>query len=150
MKNRLNRKQKRFQINRKAFILMTVLCMGIGFAFLSSNLTITGNTSVSGNKWNVYFTNVQVSENSVEASVVPTTSGTSTTSIDYTVTLDKPGDFYEFTVDAVNNGTIDAMIQNINMTSLDTDMAKYLSLHTNINFDSNLSIFSRRFWIVCS
>ena len=127
MKNKLNKKQRRFQTNRKAFILMTVLCMGIGFAFLSSTLTITGNTSVSGNKWNVYFTNVQVSDGSVEASVVPTTSGTNTTSIDYTVTLDKPGDFYEFTVDAVNNGTIDAMIKNVDMTSLDTDVAKYLS-----------------------
>ena len=127
MKNKLKAKQKKFQKNKKAFLLMTVLCMGIGFAFLSSNLTITGNTSVSGNKWNVYFTNVQVNEASVEASVVPTTSGTNTTSLDYTVTLDKPGDFYEFTVDAVNNGTIDAMIQNVNMTSLDTDVAKYLS-----------------------
>ena len=125
MKKKL--KQKRFQTNRKSFILMTVLCMGVGFAFLSSNLTITGNTSVSGNKWNVYFTNVQVTDGSVDASVVPTTSGTNTTSIDYTVTLDKPGDFYEFTVDAVNNGTIDAMIQNIIMTSLDIDVAKYLS-----------------------
>ncbi len=127
MKNKLNTKQKKFQTNRRAFILMAVLCMGIGFAFLSSNLTITGNTSVSGNSWNVYFTNVQVTDGSVGATVVPTTSGTNTTSIDYTVTLDKPGDFYEFTVDVVNNGTIDAMIQSVNMTSLDTDVEKYLS-----------------------
>ena len=123
----MKKKKSNFLRNRKSFILVSVLCMGIGFAFLSSNLTITGNTSVSGNKWNVYFNNVQVSEGSVDASVVPTTTGTSTTSIDYTVTLDKPGDFYEFTVDAVNNGTIDAMIESINMTSLDTDVAKYLS-----------------------
>ena len=120
-------KQKRFQINRKAFIFITVLCMGIGFAFLSSNLTITGNTSVSGNKWSVYFNNVQVTDGSVDASVVPTTTGTTTTSINYTVLLDKPGDYYEFTVDAVNAGTIDAMIDSINMTSLDTDVAKYLN-----------------------
>ena len=127
MKNKLNAKQKKFQTNRKAFILMTVLCMGIGFAYLSSNLTITGNTSVSGNKWNVYFTNVQVSENSVEASVAPTTSGTNTTSIDYTVTLDKPGDFYEFTVDAVNDGTIDAMIESITTPNIDSRVLQYLS-----------------------
>ena len=120
-------RKNRFLRNRRSFILLTILCMGIGFAFLSSNLTITGNTSVSGNSWNVYFTNVQVTDSSVEASVVPTTTGTNTTSIDYTVTLDKPGDFYEFTVDAVNDGTIDAMIQNVNMTSLDSDVAKYLT-----------------------
>ena len=120
-------RKKKFLRNKKSFIFITILCMGIGFAFLTSNLTITGNTSVSGNKWSVYFTNVQVNEASVEASVVPTTNGTSTTSINYTVTLDKPGDFYEFTVDAVNDGTIDAMIENINMTNLDSDVAKYLS-----------------------
>ena len=129
MKNslKLEAKQRRFQMNKKAFIFMAVMCMGIGFAFLSSNLTITGNTSVSGNKWNVYFTNVQVSENSVEATVAPTTTGTNTTSIDYTVTLDNPGDFYEFTVEAKNDGSIDAMIESISMTSLSTDVAKYLS-----------------------
>ena len=126
MKQR-NKKTRNFLRNKRSFIFLTILSMGIGFAFLSSNLTITGNTSVSGNSWNVYFTNVQVTDSSVEASVVPTTTGTNTTSIDYTVTLDKPGDFYEFTVDAVNDGTIDAMIQNVNMTSLDSDVANYLS-----------------------
>ena len=120
-------RKEKFIRNKRSFILLAILSMGIGFAYLTSNLTITGNTSVSGNSWNVYFTNVQVSEGSVEAAVTPTTTGTTTTSIDYTVTLDKPGDFYEFTVDAVNNGTIDAMIQNVNMTSLDTDVEKYLS-----------------------
>ena len=140
MKNKLNSKQRRFQTNRKAFILITVLCMGIGFALLSSNLTITGNTSVSGNSWNVYFTNVQVTDGSVDATVVPTTTGTNTTSIDYTVTLDKPGDFYEFTVDAVNNGTIDAMIQSINMTSLDTDVAKYLSYTATYSYGATLEL----------
>ena len=120
-------RNRRFLRNKRSFIFIAVLFMGIGFAYLSSNLTITGNTSVSGNSWNIYFTNVQVTDGSVDATVAPITSGTNTTSIDYTVTLDKPGDFYEFTVDAVNNGTIDAMIESINMTSLDSDVAKYIS-----------------------
>ena len=104
---------KQFMRNKRSFILLTILSMGIGFAYLTSNLTITGNTAVSGNSWKVYFTNVQVSEGSVEASVAPTATGTDTTSIDYTILLDKPGDFYEFTVDVVNAGTIDAMIESI-------------------------------------
>ncbi|MBR4618928.1 MAG: hypothetical protein IKO49_06450, partial [Bacilli bacterium] len=40
----------------------------------------------------------------------PTTTGTTTTEVTYAVILPEPGDFYEFTVDAVNAGTIDAMI----------------------------------------
>ena len=116
-----------FLRNKRSFILVSILCMGIGFAFLSTNLTIIGNTLVSGNKWKIYFDNVQVNEGSVDASVVPTTVGTTTTSLEYTISLDKPGDYYEFTVDAINDGTIDAMIDVVYMTKIDADAAKYLS-----------------------
>ena len=34
------------------------------------------------------------------------------TQVEFNVVLSEPGDFYEFTVDAVNNGTIDAMIES--------------------------------------
>ena len=77
--------KKRFLRNKKSYIFLLILCLGVGFAFLSSQLTITGNTSVSGNKWSVYFNNVQVTEGSVEATVVPTTTGTTITSVNYTV-----------------------------------------------------------------
>ena len=127
MKEKLKLRKKRFFRNKKSFIFLLLLCLGVGFAFLSTQLNITGNTSVSGNKWSIYFNNVQVSEGSVDASVVPTTTGTNTTSLDYTVTLDKPGDFYEFTVDAVNNGTIDAMIDSITTPSIDSRVLQYVS-----------------------
>ena len=127
MKEKKKLRSNKMTRNKKSFIFLLILCLGIGFAFLSSQLTITGNTSVSGNKWSVYFNNVQITEGSVDASVVPTTTGTTTTSVNYTVLLDKPGDFYEFTVDAVNAGTINAMIDTITMTNIDSDVAKYLS-----------------------
>jgi len=38
------------------------------------------------------------------------------TSLSFGVTLDKPGDFYEFQVDAVNDGTLDAMLSIISTT----------------------------------
>ena len=124
---KLKLRKKKMIRNKKAFIFLLILCLGVGFAFLSTQLNITGNTSVSGNKWSVYFNNVQVSEGSVDASVVPTTSGTTTTSIEYTVNLDKPGDFYEFTVDAVNAGTIDAMIESSTTPNIDSRVLQYLS-----------------------
>ena len=127
MKEKSKLRRNKYLRNKKSFLFLLILCLGIGFAFLSTQLTITGNTSVSGNKWSVYFNNVQITEGSVDASVVPTTTGTTTTSLEYTVSLDKPGDFYEFTVDAVNDGTIDAMIESITMTTVDTDVAKYLN-----------------------
>ena len=131
MKEKLKVRKNKFLRNKKSFIFLLILCLGIGFAYLSTQLSIIGNTSVSGNKWSVYFNNVQITDGSVDASVVPTTTGTTTTSLNYTVLLDKPGDFYEFTVDAVNAGTIDAMIESITMTSLDSDVIKYLSYTAN-------------------
>ena len=130
--------KKRFLRNKKSFIFLLILCLGVGFAFLSTQLNITGNTSVSGNKWSVYFTNVEITEGSVDATVEPTTTGTTTTSLEYTVLLDKPGDYYEFTVDAVNAGTIDAMIDSINLTSLDTDVAKYLNYTATYSYGVTL------------
>ena len=139
MEQKKKLRKKKMLRNKKSFIFLLILCLGVGFAFLSTQLNITGNTSVSGNKWSVYFDNVQVNEASVDASVVPTTSGTTTTSLEYTVLLDKPGDFYEFTVDAVNAGTIDAMIDSITMTSLDTDVAKYFRYTTTYSDGSPLA-----------
>ena len=119
--------KNKFLRNKKSFVFLLILFLGVGFAFLTSNLTITGNTSVSGNKWSVYFTNVQVTEGGVDASVEPTVTGTTTTSLDYTVLLDKPGDFYEFTVEAKNDGTIDAMIDSITKSNIDSRVLQYLN-----------------------
>ncbi len=118
---------KRMARNKKSFIFITILCMGIGFALLSSNLTITGNTNVSGNSWKVYFNSVSVTNGSVDATVTPTVTGTTTTSLNYTILLDKPGDFYEFTVEAKNDGTIDAVISSITEPNIASRVLQYLN-----------------------
>ena len=116
----------RFNKKRNIYItiaIITILLIGLGYAFLTSNLNIIGNTNINKNTWGVEFENVQVAEGSVEAST-PTISNK--TAVNYTVTLDKPGDYYEFAVDAVNKGSIDAMIDSVSNTGLTTDQKKYL------------------------
>lgn len=47
--------------------------------------------------------------------------------VSFDVTLVKPGDYYEFTIDVVNDGTIDAMIDSIvKLPELTTEQAKYI------------------------
>ena len=100
--------------NKKwTLVLVLLLVVSIGYAALASNLKINGTTGVKSATWDVYWNNVQVTQGSVE-----TTQGNQAritdqakTQVEYSVTLNEPGDFYEFTVDAVNNGTIDAMIE---------------------------------------
>ena len=49
-------------------------------------------------------------------------------SINFNFMLNLPGDFYEFTVDVVNKGTIDAMIESFEKTpELTEEQAKYLN-----------------------
>ena len=102
---------------KNIFILLVVfICsLGIGFAFLRTELKINGIATVNDTRWDIHFANLVVNPDSVELSTGDSlaTISSSTTEVAYAITLKEPGDFYEFTVDAVNAGTIDAMIDTI-------------------------------------
>ena len=104
--------------NKKNKTLLTViillLAITIGYAAIATTLKINGSADVKSARWNVYWdeNSIAVTEGSVattqgnEARV--TDSGK--TQIEYSVELSEPGDFYEFTVDAVNEGSLNAKI----------------------------------------
>ena len=100
-----NRKQ-----NIRLLALILILLLGIGFAALAANLKIDGTLNVSRTSWDVHFENVNITTGSVTANPAPTSDNTTTTEMTYTINFTKPGDFFEFTVDMVNDGTIDAMV----------------------------------------
>ena len=110
-----------------AIAIVLLLAISIGYAALSTTLTINGTANIAANSWLIYFTNVQVKTGSSTATQVPTTSGTSTTTLTWAVNLQTPGDYYEYNVDVKNDGTIDAMIGSLSNTSLNTNQAKYLN-----------------------
>ena len=82
---------------------------------MQSNLNITGTTGINNATWDIHWNNVQVTTGSVTGTNVttPATIDNLKTTVNYNITLSKPGDYYEFTVDAVNSGTIDGMIDTI-------------------------------------
>ena len=96
------------------FILVSILALvGVGYAYLNTNLNISGIANLEKPTWNVYFDNVHITEGSVTTVTQSPTIDSNKTTITYNITLDKPGDFYEFTVDVKNDGTIDAMIEEV-------------------------------------
>ncbi len=127
-------------INQKliAIAVVLLLLISVGYAALSTTLTIDGTANIASNSWLVYFTNVQVINGSVTATEAPTTSGTSTTSLTWAVNLDTPGDFYEYFVDVKNDGTIDSMIGSLSNTSLTINQAKYLDY--SVTYDDGATI----------
>ena len=96
--------------NIKTLALILMLLLGIGFAALAANLKIDGTVNVSKVSWDIHFENVEITEGSVAAATIPTSDDETTTELTYVVNFAKPGDFYEFTVDVTNDGTIDGMV----------------------------------------
>ena len=96
---------KKVVLSLLALLLLTIT---VGYAALSTTLNINGTSKINNATWNVHFANLEVTPGSVSATKAATID--SATEIDYNVELIKPGDFYEFTVDVTNTGTIDAKL----------------------------------------
>ena len=102
----MRRKQK----NKIYLYLLVILGLTVGFALLSTTLNINGTAGIKKNTWDIHWDeeSIQVTENSVQAETpIVTEEGQK---VSYAVTLELPGDFYEFTIDAVNAGTVDGMV----------------------------------------
>lgn len=112
--------------NKKLFIVILLVLISIGFAYLTTTLEINGIAGIGRNNWNIYFDNVVHLTGEDLATTKPTTTGTNTKNLTYRVNLNKPGDAYRFNVDIVNSGTLDAMITLINNTSLTTEQSEYI------------------------
>ena len=100
-----------------SIILLLVLTIGIGYAYLTSNLSITGATEVVANSWNIHFENLNVKNGSVTA-INPATIESSQTDITYSIHLARPKDYYEFTVDVKNDGTLPGKISISELSGL--------------------------------
>ena len=101
--------------NVKLILIMLVVALGIGYAYINSDLNINGTAKIKNANWDVHWANVQVKTGSVTGDNVVTepTIDSEETTVTYSVVLPTPGTYYEFTVDAVNAGSIDAMIDTI-------------------------------------
>ena len=125
---------KRLNVNLKdrktltlvlGLVLVSVFTLTVAYSALSAVLTIQGNARVSAADWDIYLSNPRVTSGSATINV-PVIKTSST--LEFETTLNMPGDFYEFTVDVVNGGDIDAMIDGVTKTPTLTEaQAKYLN-----------------------
>lgn len=109
------------------FVFFVFASVTVGYAALSTTLSITGKGTLSKNSWDIHFENLVIVDNGASAVTTAPTIDSTKTKVSFNITLSKPGDSYEFTVDAVNKGTIDAMLSGFSATSLTTDQQKYLT-----------------------
>ena len=119
-----NIKDRKVLILGLFLILVCVFTLTIAYAALNAVLTIQGSAQVTFSNWDIHLANPKVTNGSATTTVPTLTTGKSLT---FSTTLNMPGDFYEFTVDVVNSGSIDAMIEKVTKTpELTVDQAKFL------------------------
>ena len=99
----------------KYFIpIILLLLLFIGYAYANSTFKINGTAVINKNTWSIHWDgeSINVSTGSVTASI-PEVTDEDETILEFAVNLHKPKDYYEFTIDAVNEGSIDGMISKI-------------------------------------
>ena len=104
----MRRKNKIIYICLIVFIIFGI---SIGYAVINRTLNITGNSEINKNTWDLHFENILITDGSVSA--IKEAVIEDELSVNFNVMLNLPGDFYEFTVDVVNSGTIDAMLESV-------------------------------------
>ena len=120
-----------------AIVLVSVFTLSIAYAALNEVLTIQGSAQVSSADWDVHFDNVNVTNGSVSGDDSRITSATTAM---FSTTLNMPGDFYEFTIDVVNDGAIDAMIDSFVITpNLTNEQAKYIKYEVTYQNGENIN-----------
>ncbi|MBQ3414681.1 MAG: Ig-like domain-containing protein, partial [Clostridia bacterium] len=116
---------------RKTILVMLLLILfsliSIGYATLTANVSTSGGATVKAIRWTAYFDNINETPGSVTANSAPTTNGIRTTELNWTVSMDTPGQFYEFTVDVVNIGRRDAMVESLVDTTLVAPQSNYFN-----------------------
>ena len=131
-----------FHVNSKILsivlcvILVCVFTLTIAYAALSAVLTISGSAEVVASNWNIHLENARVISGSVSNNA-PSINGNT---LSFSAHLDVPGDYYEFVVDVVNDGSIDAMIDSIVVTPTLTDsQKKYLKYEVSYQNGEDVS-----------
>ncbi|MBR6505877.1 hypothetical protein IKT18_03555 [Candidatus Saccharibacteria bacterium] len=123
-------------------LITAIIFMSIGFAAYATTLNIGGTNNVTVKKtvWDIHWAG-KSGVSPAETGVVTETKGAdlgqvtraSDTSVTFTATLVKPGDEYEFTVDAVNAGTFDAGLTSVVLSDASAH-ANYLTY--TVTYDS--------------
>ena len=115
-------------------LFIMLVTVTLGNAFLRSTLSIIGDTTIKKNSWIIYFDDVEKSIDSVSSEKDAKIVDQAKTRIEFEATLSNPGDFYEFTVYTVNDGTIDAMVDSIEKSVLTEEQLKYLEF--DVTYDN--------------
>ena len=118
---------------RNLYFLIIIIIMfsfGIGYSYLNTSLFINVTSIVNANVWDVSLDNLNVTTGSVAAIKEASIDTNDSTSFEFEVKLEDEDDFYEFTIDVVNKGNVDAKLGSlVEVSSLTAEQENYFD-HT--------------------
>ena len=125
------RKEGRTQNFIIALFGIAIVAMSIGFAAYTTTLTIgggsgnTANATFTPTEWSVHYDDTGYVANTAAGYIAPSTHSVTNTDIQFSVTLNRPGDKCEFTVPVVNDGDFDAYLNSITMSDPNLDFVTW-------------------------
>ena len=132
-------KERKVRVLSIAALLVAVLGLTVAFAALSQTLTINGSAAVYTATWDIHFEKTSGKETEMKGDATftePTLSGTKIEN--FSATLTKPGDSVTYYFDIVNDGTIDAQIENYDFPTAFVDCKVNKNKYSYcMNFDFN-------------
>ena len=138
-------KNKRFEGKKKikyiAIVFVVILMMTLGYSMLKETLNINGSNKIKKNSWIIYFDNVDIASDSVKNDDTiydARITNTEKNNIQFSANLKNPGDFYEFTVYTVNDGSIDASVSSLEKSVLTEEQSRYLDF--DVTYDDGTEI----------
>ena len=123
-------KERRTKALVVVVLLIVVAGLTVAFAALSATLNINGTAYLDAAKWGIKFENLSSPTKIGSATTTGTAKIEESKSAEITginVSLSTPGDKVTYTVDLVNEGTINAKIDNIEKTVLTSEQQRYLT-----------------------
>ena len=123
-------KERSVKILIISILFMLIAGLTVAFAALSTTLNIKGTAYLDAAKWGIKFENLSSPTKIGSATTTGTAKIEETKAAEITdmnVSLSIPGDKIVYTVDLVNEGTINAKIDNIEKTVLTSEQQRYLT-----------------------
>ena len=115
-------------MKNKKTIMIVILCtlvaiMTVGYALLAQQLNINGRASIDST-WKVEITNITEKDIVGDATSKEAPSYTITTA-NFSVGLIQPGDSITYNIEVTNSGTLDAVLESIDVTMEENDAISY-------------------------
>ena len=121
---------------KNMILIILILSISIGFAVLSSTISIGSNIGIADASFDVHFDNVEKIDSSIENDTYSYSD--SNTTLNFNITLDKPGDYVDYKVYVVNAGTIDAYLDSITI-NIPQAAQNYITYTLTYNNGTNLT-----------